>query len=87
MDARGEFTPQAGIGQPPTAHNADGLLHASKIGAMAGAVFGDSETALAWLREPRRSFGGVSALELLRTEAGAQVVEEALGQLDEGYFA
>ncbi|MXW50842.1 MAG: DUF2384 domain-containing protein [Gammaproteobacteria bacterium] len=54
---------------------------------MAEAVLGSPERALAWLRRPRRAFGGISAMGLLQTEAGGQIVEETLGQLDEGYFA
>ena len=63
------------------------FLRVLKIRSMADAVFGNTDTALAWLRRPRRTFGGISAMELLQTEAGGQVVEETLGQLDEGYFA
>ena len=74
-------------GRPLTANETGCFLRTVKIWAMARAVFGGSERALAWLRKPRRSFGGISAMELLRTEAGGQVVEETLGQLDEGYFA
>ena len=74
-------------GRPLTANETGCFLRAVKIRAMAEAVLGNSEMALAWLRKPRRSFGGISAMELLQTEAGGQVVEEILGQLDEGYFA
>ena len=74
-------------GRPLTANETGCFLRAVKIWAMAEAVLGNSEIALAWLRKPRRSFGGISAMELLQTEAGGQVVEEFLGQLDEGYFA
>ena len=74
-------------GRPLTANETGCFLRAVKIRAMAEAVLGNSEIALAWLRKPRRSFGGISAMELLQTEAGGQVVEEILGQLDEGYFA
>ena len=74
-------------GRPLTANETGCFLRAVKIRAMAEAVLGNSEMALAWLRKPRRSFGGISAMELLQTEAGGQVVEEFLGQLDEGHFA
>lgn len=63
------------------------FLRTVKIRAMAEAVLGSPERALAWLRRPRRAFGGISAMGLLQTEAGGQIVEETLGQLDEGYFA
>ena len=74
-------------GRPLTANETGCFLRAVKIRAMAEAVLGNPETALAWLRKPRRSFGDISAMELLQTEAGGQVVEESLGQLDAGYFA
>lgn len=63
------------------------FLRTVKIRAMAEAVLGSRERALAWLRRPRRAFGGISAMGLLQTEVGGQIVEETLGQLDEGYFA
>ena len=74
-------------GKSLTPHETGCFLRTVKLRAMAEVVFGSPEGALAWLRKPRRSFGGVSAMELLRTEAGGQVVEETLGEIDEGYFA
>ena len=74
-------------GRPLTPNETGCLLRTLKIRAMAEAVLGSSERALGWLRKPRGMFGGISAMELLRTEAGGQLVEEVLGQLDEGYFA
>ena len=65
----------------------DRFLRAVKILAMAEAVFGSREKAFLWLRKLRRAFGGTSAMELMRTETGGQWVEEALGQVDEGFFA
>ena len=63
------------------------FLRALKILVMAETVLGGRENALAWLRKSRRAFGGMSAIELIRTEAGGQLAEENLIQLDEGYFA
>lgn len=74
-------------GRPLTPNETGCFLRMLKIRAMSEAVFGNRDKALAWLRRPRRTFGGISAMELLQTEAGGQVVEETLGQLDEGYFA
>ncbi len=74
-------------GRPLTPNESGCLLRTMKILAMAEAVLGSSERAFGWLRKPRRAFGDISAMELLRTEAGGQLVEESLGQLDEGYFA
>ena len=74
-------------GRPLTANETGCFLRAVKIRAMAEAVLGNPEVALAWLRKPRRSFGGISAMELLQTEAGGQVVEDSLGRLNAGHFA
>ena len=40
-----------------------------------------------WLRKAKSRFGGRSPLEMLRTEAGARLVEEMLLQLDYGFVA
>ena len=63
------------------------FLRAVKILATAEAVFGSCERALLWLRKLRRTFGGASAMELMQTETGGRLVEEALGQVDEGFSA
>lgn len=62
-------------------------LRAAKLHALAKEVLGDKEKAMDWLQKPRKAFGGLSAMELMKTEVGAQLVEESLIQLDEGYFA
>jgi len=54
--------------------------------AYATAIFGHTIKAERWLREPQQRFAGRTAFEVARTEHGAQIVEEALVQLDEGYF-
>lgn len=62
-------------------------FRAAKLQALAREVLGDDARALGWLHKPRRAFDGLSAIELMQTEAGGQLVEEVLGQLDAGYFA
>ena len=62
-------------------------LRAAKIRALANVVLGDSDKANTWLHKPRKAFDGLNAMELMKAEAGAQIVEEALGQLDTGFFA
>jgi putative toxin-antitoxin system antitoxin component (TIGR02293 family) len=54
---------------------------------MAERVFGESERAWRWLRKPKRRFDGKKPVEMLGTEAGARLVEEAIGQIDHGIFA
>ena len=74
-------------GEPLKANETGSFLRAVKIQAMAETVMGTRRNALSWLRKNRRALGGNSAMELMRTEAGGQLVEEHLIRLDEGYFA
>lgn len=64
----------------------DKLIRAAKIQALACEVLGSEEKAMSWLHKERKVFDGASAMEFMKTEVGAQQVEETLIQLDEGYF-
>jgi putative toxin-antitoxin system antitoxin component (TIGR02293 family) len=64
----------------------DKLIRAAKIQALAAEVLGAEEKAISWLHKERNIFDGLSAMELMKTELGAQQVEDALIQLDEGFF-
>lgn len=70
-----------------TADESGRWLRAAKLRALAEVVLGDDAKALQWLHKPRKAFDNLSAMELMQTEAGAQLVEDVLGQLDSGYFA
>ena len=70
-----------------TAEESGRWLRAARLKALATEVLGDDDKALRWLHKPRRAFDNLSAMELMKTEAGAQLVEEMLGQLDAGYYA
>ncbi len=74
-------------GERLKANETGSFLRAVKIQAMAESVLGSRRNALSWLRKNRRALGDNSAMELMRTEAGGQLVEEHLIRLDEGYFA
>jgi len=54
---------------------------------MAEQVFGESDRAWRWLREPKRRFDGKTPLERIATDAGARLVEEMIGQIEHGMFA
>jgi len=56
------------------------VLHAEQ-------VFGDKARALKWLHAPKRRLDGRTPFQLLATAEGAQVVEEELVAIDEGYVA
>ncbi|KAA1001631.1 DUF2384 domain-containing protein [Paraburkholderia panacisoli] len=51
------------------------------------AAFGNTEKAMHRLRNPQKRFAGRSALDMTSTEHGGRLVEDALIQIDEGYFA
>ncbi len=50
-------------------------------------VFSEPERARRWLEKPKHRFNERSPLEMLRTEFGARLVEEMLGQIEHGMFA
>jgi len=54
--------------------------------ALAEAVFGDRQKALAWLTAPKIRFDGESPMELIDTDIGTRLVAEALMQIGEGCF-
>ena len=65
----------------------DKLARLIRIYDQAARVLGEKEKALHWLRKPLRRFSGRTPLAMLRTEFGARMVEEMLGQTDYGMFA
>jgi putative toxin-antitoxin system antitoxin component (TIGR02293 family) len=65
----------------------DKAIRLAKILAQAMSIFGDPDKAMVWLRSDHARFLGKSALDMASTEHGARLVEEALVQIDEGYFA
>lgn len=65
----------------------DRAIRLARILSQAVATFGSAPKAMHWLRNPQKRFAGRGALELASTEHGARLVEGALIQIDEGYFA
>jgi len=59
----------------------------SRMLTLAASVFGSRVKALGWLRSPQKRLGGLTPMSLLSGESGGRIVEEALIQIDEGYFA
>ncbi len=70
-----------------TADESDKLARLIRTYDYAVRVLGDREKALHWLDKPLRRFAGRTPLQMLRTEFGARMVEEMLGQTDYGMFA
>lgn len=73
--------------QPLSEEESDRAVRVARVLARAQAVMGDRESALEWLRGPKRRFEGRAPLEMLRTEAGARLVDQMLVQIDEGMMA
>jgi putative toxin-antitoxin system antitoxin component (TIGR02293 family) len=65
----------------------DRLVRFVRVHALAVEVLGSVEKAAVWLHKPRTFFDGMSAMDMMQSDVGAQLVEEAIWQLDEGYSA
>lgn len=74
-------------GEALSLEESERAYRAASIVALAQAVFGNRDKALSWLHAPRSRFDGEAAIALIDTDIGARLVEEALIQIDEGYFA
>lgn len=73
-------------GEALTVQESDRLVRVGRIVAKAIDTFGSPKQALAWLRTPRQRLDMRPPLDLLLSDAGARLIEEYLGQIDEGYF-
>jgi putative toxin-antitoxin system antitoxin component (TIGR02293 family) len=65
----------------------DKLARLVRVFDQAVSVFGDVEQARRWLNSPKKRFEERTPLHMLRTDFGGRMVEEMLGQIDEGMFA
>jgi putative toxin-antitoxin system antitoxin component (TIGR02293 family) len=74
-------------GEPLTVSENDGALRVVRIMELAEQVFGEREKAQRWLRKPNRGMGGIVPVDLLQSESGAVLVEQALHQIDHGIYA
>ena len=73
--------------EPLSRDESDKLARLVRIFDHAVRVFDGIERARTWLDEPKRRFDGRTPIEMLRTETGARMVEEFLGQIEYGMFA
>ncbi len=74
-------------GESLTVEESDRAVRLARIVAQTESVFGNKDKAMAWLRQPMKRFEGETPIEMLATEVGGRLVEEALVQIDEGFFA
>jgi putative toxin-antitoxin system antitoxin component (TIGR02293 family) len=75
------------LGQKLTPEESDRLARLARMLQAAEETFGDREKAHNWLRRPNRGLDGKIPLPMLATDAGARVVEQALGRIRHGIFA
>ncbi len=73
--------------EPLSRDESDKLARLMRIFNQSLSVFGDVEKARNWLYKPKKRFEDQTPLRMLRTELGGRMVEEMLGQIDDGMFA
>lgn len=73
--------------EPLSVEESDRLVRMTRIEALAEDVFGDSEKAGRWLREPLGELFNKTPLAVAQTGAGARVVEQILAKIDWGAAA
>lgn len=70
-----------------TIDESDRAVRLARVVSQAESVFGNKDKAMSWLRRPMKRFERKTPIEMLTTDVGSRMVEEALVQIDEGYFA
>lgn len=70
-----------------SADESDRLYRAMDVTRYAVEVFGDADTAAAWIKEPNPALGGVTPLSLLDTEPGTTKVREVLTRIEYGVYS
>jgi putative toxin-antitoxin system antitoxin component (TIGR02293 family) len=69
-----------------TVEESDRVIRALRVLSAAEGVYESRDRALEWLRRPNPRLNNRVPISLLKTDTGARIVEELLGQIDEGYF-
>ena len=65
----------------------DKVIRFSRLLEQATELFGNIDTARAWLKHPQRGLGGAVPLDYAETEIGAREVEKLLGRIDYGVYS
>ncbi len=84
---RRTFSHRVARGERLSLDESDRIVRMLRIAAFGESVFGERERFWSWVRAPKRRFDGRNPLSLLTTAAGARVVEDLLGAIDEGFAA
>ena len=69
-----------------TIEESDKVIRALRVLSATEGVYESRARALEWLRRTNPRLDGRTPISLLKTDTGARIVEELLGQIDEGYF-
>ena len=69
-----------------TVEESDRVIRTLRVLSATESIYESRERALNWLRRPNPRLKDRSPISLLKTDTGARIVEELLGQIDEGYF-
>lgn len=73
-------------GEPLAVEENDSALRVLKAFEMAARVFGEEAKALSWLRSPNRGMDSVIPIDLLESETGGMLIEQALNRIDYGIY-
>ena len=73
--------------EPLTVDESDRAVRLARVVAQAESVFDNKEKAMHWLRQSMKRFEGRTPVDMLETDVGSRLVEEALVRIDEGFFA
>lgn len=65
----------------------DRTMRLAHVTLEAARAFGDLDKAMRWLRKPNRVLAGEKPLDLITTEPGAELVNQALGTVEYGGVA
>jgi putative toxin-antitoxin system antitoxin component (TIGR02293 family) len=65
----------------------DRAVRMARLVALTEKVFGDQDSGMRWLRSPKKRFRERTPMDMIATETGSRLVEEALYQIDEGMAA
>ncbi len=73
--------------EPLSKEESERAVRTGRVLARAQAVLGSQDSALDWMRAPKRRFEGRTPFQMIATEPGGRLVEQMLIQIDEGMFA
>jgi putative toxin-antitoxin system antitoxin component (TIGR02293 family) len=73
-------------GEALTSNEYESLQRIMRFKSHAMRVFGENKKAALWMRTESKALAGTTPLQLLHSEAGAQIVEEQLFRIEHGIY-